>query len=122
MYRQPTTGLITALFIKLTYLGIPLYVLDVLINWHCELTGCVRWLGALSVVFDMKNRVRQGGINSPGFFNIPANELTSRLRKSGVGCYICFAFIGCIFFADDMLLLSGSILYLKILLFFFILI
>ena len=52
-----------ALFIKLIDLGIPLYVLNVLIDWHCKLTGCVRWLGASSVVFDVKTGVRQGGIN-----------------------------------------------------------
>ena len=32
--------LITALFIKLIDLGIPLYVLNVLINWYCKLTSC----------------------------------------------------------------------------------
>ena len=67
-------------------------------------------------MFEVKNEVRQGGINSPWFFNVYVNELISRLRKSGVGCYIYYVFIGCIFFADDRLLLSGSILHLQILL------
>ena len=35
--------------------------------------------------------------------------------KSG-GCYIYYVFINCIFFADDMLFFSGSILHLQILL------
>ena len=90
--------------------------MNVLINWHCKLTGCVRWLGALSVVFNVKSGVRQGGINSPWFSNVYVNELISRLRKSGVGCYIYYVFIGRIFFADDMLLLFCSILHLQILL------
>ena len=105
-----------ALFVKLIGLGIPLYILNVLINWHCKLLGCVRWLGALSGVFAVKSGVRQGGILSPWLFNVYVNGLISRLRNSGVGCYIFYAFIGCIFFADDMLLLSGSILHLQILL------
>ena len=68
------------------------------------------------MVFDVKRGVRQGGINSPWFFNVYINELKSRLRNSGVGCCIYYVFIGCIFFADNMLLLSGSILHLQILL------
>ena len=93
-----------ALFIKLIDIGIPLYVLNILINWHCQLTGCVRWLGALSVVFDVKSGVRQGGMNSPWFFYVYVNEPISKLRKSGVGCYIYYVFVGCIFFADDICL------------------
>ena len=30
-----------ALFIKEIDLGTPFYVLNVLINWHCKLTGCL---------------------------------------------------------------------------------
>ena len=78
--------------------------------------GCVRWLGALFVVFDVKSGVHQGGINSLWFFNVYVNGLISRLWKSGVGCYIYFIFVGCTFFAGDMLILSGSILHLQILL------
>ena len=80
------------------------------------MTGCVRWLGALSAEFDVKRGIRQGGINSSWFLNVYVNELISRLRKSGVGFYVYFVFIGCIFFADDLFLLSGSILHLQILL------
>ena len=71
-----------ALFIKLIDLGIPLYVLNILITWHCKLMSCVQWVGALSVVFDVKSEVCQGVINLPWFFNIYFNELISRLRKS----------------------------------------
>ena len=85
------------------------------INWHCKLTGCVRWLAALSLVFDVKSGVFQGGINSPWYFNVFVNELIFKLRKSSFGCNIYYVFIGSIFFADDMLLLSGSILHLQIL-------
>ena len=116
MYRKPSTRLTFyfRLFIKLRDVGIPLHVLNVLIDWQCKLTGCVRWLGALSVVFEVKSGGQKGGINSPWFFNVYVNELISRLRKSSVGFYICYIFIGCIFFADDMLLLSDLILHMQI--------
>ena len=32
--------------------------------------------------------VRQGGINSPWFFNLCINDLIVKLRNSGYGCYI----------------------------------
>ena len=67
-------------------------------------------------MFDVQSEVRQGGINSPWFFNVYVNDLIFKLMKSGIGCYIYYVFIDCIFFADDMLLLSGSILHLQVLL------
>ena len=66
-----------ALFIKSICLGIPLYILNVFLNWHLKLTGCVRYLEALSVMIDMKSGVRQGGIKSLWFLNIYTNGLIS---------------------------------------------
>ena len=57
--------------------------------------------------------MRQGGINLPWFFNLYINDLTVKLRNSGYGCYIFVDFFGYLFFADDILLLSGSIIHLK---------
>ena len=100
-----------ALFYKLIDIGIPLYMLNVLINWHGKLQGCVHWLGCVFYIFFTRSGVRQGGIISPWLFNLLyVNDLISRLKNSGFGCHICFEFIGCIFFADDILVLSGSIL------------
>jgi esterase/lipase superfamily enzyme len=36
-----------------------------------------------------------------------------KLRNSGFGCHLGSVFAGCIFFADDILLLSGSVLHLQ---------
>jgi hypothetical protein len=105
-----------ALFYKLICLGIPLCLLNVIINLHLNLCGCVRWQGVLSSVFSIKSGVRQGGVISPWFFNIYINDLIGRLRKSGYGCHLCNEFFGCLFFADDILLLSGSILHLQLML------
>jgi hypothetical protein len=102
-----------ALFHKLIDVGVPLYILNVLINWHCKLAGCVRWLGSMSDMFAIKSGVREGGIISPWFFNLYVNNLITRLKNSGLGCHLCSEFVGCLFFADDILLLSGSMLQLQ---------
>jgi hypothetical protein len=105
-----------ALFCKLMSIGVPVYMLNVLIDWHLKLSGCVLWCGVLSYSFVIKSGVRQGGINSPWFFNVYINDLIIRLRSSGYGCYLWSEFIGCLFFADDILILSGSIWHLQFML------
>jgi hypothetical protein len=94
-----------ALFHKLICLGIPLYLLCILVDWHFKLSGCVLWNGCLSSMFAIKSGVRQGGINSPWFFSVYINDLILRLRDSGFSCCVCDVFAGCLFFADDILLL-----------------
>jgi Reverse transcriptase (RNA-dependent DNA polymerase) len=101
------------LFCKLMKLGLPLYLLNVVINWHLKLKGQVRWNGRLSGIFNIRSGIRQGGINSTWFFNVYIFELIGRLRESGFGCYIISVYIGCLFFADDIILLSASILHLQ---------
>ena len=98
-----------SLFISLININIPLPYLRIIIYWHLHLKGCVRWDGLLSGMFEIKSGIRQGGINSPGFFNIFINSLIVKLRMSGYGCYIADLFCGCILFADDILLLSASL-------------
>ena len=39
--------------------------------------------------------------------------LITKLRVSGSGCYVGCGQVGCILFADDILLLSASIIYLQ---------
>ena len=42
--------------------GIPLYLLNVMVNWHLKLKGQVKWNGEMSAIFT--SGVRQGSINS----------------------------------------------------------
>ena len=101
------------LFCKLMNIGIPLYLLNVVVNWHLKLKGQVKWNGEMSAIFTIKSGVRQGGINSTWPFNVYIFYLIARLREGGFGCSIGCLFLGCLFFADDILLVCASIVHLQ---------
>ena len=68
----------------------------------------VKWGRSYSDSFSVSNGVRQGAISSPIFFSIYINGLIVKLRSSGFGCHIGTLFMGCLGYADDILLLSAS--------------
>ena len=94
-------------------IGIPLYLLNVVVNWHLKLKGQVKWNGEMSAIFTPKSGVRQSGINSTWLFNVYIFDLITRLRESGFGCYIGSLFLGYLFFANDILLVFTSIVHLQ---------
>ena len=62
----------------------------------------IRWGTNTSEEFKVCNGVKQGGVLSPLLFSIYMDELTERLKRSGVGCYIGNMFMGDFFcYADD---------------------
>ena len=48
------------------------------------------------------------GVLSPILFAVYINDLINKLRNSGRGCRIDGVFLGCIVYADDILLISNS--------------
>ena len=52
--------------------------------------------------------VQNGGILSPDFFGFYMHDLITQLKSSGFGCNIIHILIACLFFADDIVLLSPS--------------
>ena len=68
----------------------------------------VKWGQSHSYMFSVSNGVRQVAISSPNLFSVYINGLIIKLRRSGLGCYIGTLFMGCLGYADDILLLSAS--------------
>ena len=59
-------------------------------------------------VIKIMSGFRQGGILSGLCFNIYVSPLINKFRDSVSGCRLLNAFLGCIVYADDILLLSAS--------------
>ena len=57
----------------------------------------------------VKSGIRQGGILSPIFFNIYMDVLLNTLKSFEYGCHLGKTFLGCIAYADDLILLSASV-------------
>ena len=57
--------------------------------------------------------MRQGSTLSPSLFNVFINVLIVRLSHLGLGCQVGCYFVGCILYADNIILLSASVFGLK---------
>ena len=73
-------------------------------NQYCD----VKWNTSYSHRFSVSNGDRQGAVSSPLLFSVYINDLILQLLRSGHGCRIDHCFFGCLGYADDLLLLSGS--------------
>ena len=62
----------------------------------------------MSRAFDIPAGTKQGGILSPDFFALYMHDLIEILKSSGFGCLVIQVCIACLFFADDLVLLSPS--------------
>jgi len=66
-------------------------------------------IAAITRTLCVQSEVRQGGCMSPTLFNMFIKAFIVQLRQLSVGCYIGTEFVGCLFYADDIILLSPSI-------------
>jgi hypothetical protein len=98
------------LFSALLKKGLPFWFVDIIANWYLKLSVVVRWNGFNSGVLRILSGVRQGGVLSPSFFNVYIDSVINRLRTSSLGCYYYCCYVGCIMYADDILLLSASVI------------
>jgi hypothetical protein len=97
------------LFEKLRSRNVPVCLSKLLMNWYDKLFSAVRWNSQMSGFFKVSCGVRQGGILSPILFNIYVDDLIKMLKDSDIGCHVGKAYFGCIMYADDLLLLSPSV-------------
>jgi len=60
-------------------------------------------------MFSVLNGTRQGSVISTTLFNIFINTFIIRLRSLGIGCVVQSMSIGCLLYADDMILLCPGV-------------
>ena len=96
------------LFIKLMKRNVPLCFLLCVLFLYLNMSCTVKWGDSTSDQFDIPSGTKQGGILSPDFFSLYMHDLIQLLQDSGYGCYVVMMCLACIFFADDVVLLSPS--------------
>lgn len=94
---------------KLLTRNAPRAFISVLHNWYSKLVSFVRWNGNFSDAFSVKVGVRQGGILSPILFAVYIDDMVDKLKGSRLGCRLGDQFVGCLLYADDILLISISL-------------
>ena len=105
-----------ALIESLRQAGIPEYFILVLVNWYDKLSAVVRWNSAISQPFAVKLGVRQGRVLSPSMYNVIINVIIVNLKLLDVGCHVDGVSLGCLLYADDIILLAPSVQGLQIML------
>jgi len=98
---------------KLITRGMPYNYIKLLYCWFSKCYVSVKWGDSLSSPFYVRAGVRQGGVLSPLFFSVYVDDLIVKLRNSGLGIYVKGVFLGAIVYADDILLMSCSMLHMQ---------
>ena len=96
------------LFQLLLKRNIPGVIIRFLLDSYTRQQAYVKWNNATSDAIFMKNGVKQGGVLSPIMFCVYFDELFSRLKQTGVGCYIGHINYGESGYADDAIMLCPS--------------
>ena len=93
------------LFHRLLDNGMPVFVVKLIANWYSKNMATVRWNNHHSEFSHVKSGVRQGGVLSPTLFNIYIDTIVDALVKSDLGCHVMGQYMGCLLYADDLILL-----------------
>ena len=92
---------------------LPRTVVFLIFCWYSKLSGIVKWGIYFSVPLDIQSGCRQRGPWSPWLYNLMINDLFEWLESSGNGCYFRGVYVGYIMYADDIMLMSTSIIKLQ---------
>jgi hypothetical protein len=90
--------------------GVPRVLVNIFMSWFGNLSGQVRWGSHLSQPFAICSGLPQGSLLSPKFYNFVMDSILHSLQNSGDGCYVNVTFAGAIAYADDLVLLSASLM------------
>ena len=83
----------------------PIVFIKVIINWYSKLRTNVRWNGFESANLRVLSCVRQDGVLSPLLLNCYVDRIISQLKYSDLRWHFANCYVGCIMYADDLLLM-----------------
>ena len=69
----------------------------------------VRYNATYSDYFNVTNGVKQGGVISPTLFTCYIDGMLESLKESQLGCHVGSEYIGCVSYADDLVLLAPNL-------------
>ena len=101
------------LFIKLMDRSVPISLLSLLEDWFGKCFTCVKWNSLFSDMFQLTCGIRQGGVLSPYLFAIYVDDIVSIVERTRSGCCYRSTNVNIIMYADDILLLSPSVVVLQ---------
>ena len=78
----------------------------IVLFWYSKQTVCIKWGRCISGFFSISNGVRQGGILS--LFSVYIDDLSDKLVKCKVGCYIDNLCMNHVMYADDICRMAPS--------------
>jgi hypothetical protein len=84
-------------------------VVYLLVDWYSKLLVAVRWCDSYSTYFKVGSGLRQGSSLSPALFNVFINKVIVEMERLDLGCYLNRTWVGCVLYADDIILLSASV-------------
>ena len=93
--------------------GFPLQIVKVFLSWFCNMHASVKWKNVTSNCFKIKSGVPQGSLLGGKLYNLIVDEILQILEKNHLGCYVGDKFAGAIAYADDLILLSASVIKLQ---------
>jgi len=67
----------------------------------------------IDMFFSVTCRVRQGGVLSPFLFAIYVDDVIVNLHNKRLKCTVGGSYIGCVMYADDLVLWSASLIVLQ---------
>ena len=93
---------------KLLAAAMPSVVVRLLLVMFLTQHANVRWDGALSAVFSLRNGCKQGAVLSAIAYCVYVNGLFDELRRNRSGCWVGQTFLGLLGYSDDNFLLAPS--------------
>ena len=88
---------------------VPYNILLFLSNWYKLSNAIVNWNGVMSNKYVLCSGIRQGGVLSPVLFALYIDNVIVSLKKQGFGCHIGLQCLSVLMYADDLILVSGSV-------------
>ena len=93
--------------------GLPFDLIQVFHSWLRNMKSCVSWGNECSQFFNVLSGIQQRSLLRPKFFNLVMDKLLELLENNKLGCHVGGEFAGAFAYADDLIVLSSSVMQLQ---------